>query len=390
MSRLALFGGRKVRTTPLPYGRHSIDDSDVAAVTEVLRSDWLTGGPKVAEFEQAFAAQVGARHAVAFSSGTAALHGAVRAAGLGPGDEAITTPLTFCATANALLYAGATPVFADVDPVHLSLDPDAVAARVGPRTRALLPVDYAGHPAALDAMLALAERHGLVVIEDASHAVGARLGDRRIGGIAHLTTFSFHAVKHLACGEGGMVTTASDEFAARLRRFRNHGLTSEARERSSGSQFGYDLVELGCNYRLTDLAAALGHSQLRRLDDNLARRRRLAARYDHAFAGTVQTLPAPPGTESAWHLYPVRFDAAWPRDEIVAALRAEGIGVNVHYAPVPSLRLYRERGYRSEDCPVAAAEAARLVSLPMFHGMTDADLDDVLTAVAKVRDHYGP
>lgn len=394
MATLALHGGTPVRRQMLPYGRHVLDESDIVAVTAVLRSDWLTGGPKVAEFEAAVATYVGARHAVAFSSGTAALHGAYVAVGLGAGDEAITTPITFCATANAMLHAGARPVFADVEVASLSLDPKAVEALVTPRTRAIVAVDYAGHPAQLAALRAIAKAHGLCLIEDAAHALGARVGERRVGSLADLTMFSFHAVKHLACGEGGIVTTDDAERAARMRRFRNHGLSSEARDRQTGARWAYDLVDLGHNYRLTDLAAALGLSQLARLDANLARRRALAGRYAEAFTGcrSLELLPEPAGTTSAWHIYPVRFDLAGlgvGRDELLSALRAEGIGVNVHYVPVPSLTLYRERGYRAEDCPRALAAAARLVTLPLFHGMTDADADDVIAAVRKVVAYYG-
>ncbi len=392
--KLALHGGTPVRQKMLPYGRHVLDASDIEAVTRVLRSDWLTGGPEVAAFEAELAEYVGAVHAVAFSSGTAALHGAYVAAGLGPGDEAITSPITFCATANALLHAGAVPVFADVDARTLSLDPAAVARRITPRTRALIPVDYAGHPAQLDALRDLARAHGLALIEDAAHALGARVGQRKVGSLADLTVFSFHAVKHVACGEGGMVTTDDDAMAVRLRRFRNHGLSSEARDRKDGARWAYDLLEAGCNYRLTDIAAALGRSQLARLPANLARRRGIAARYAEAFAGcaAITTLPAPAAATSAWHIYPVRFDLdalGADRDALIAALRAEGIGVNVHYVPVSGLTLYRERGYRVEDTPRAVAESARLVTLPLFHGMTDADADDVIAAVHKVVGWYG-
>jgi perosamine synthetase len=277
----------------------------------VLRSDWLTTGPKVAEFEQAFAAAVGEAHAVAFSSGTAALHGAMFAAGLGPGDEAITTPLTFCATANAVLYQGATPVFADVSADTLNLDPQAAAARIGPNTRALVPVDFAGHPADLEQLLALADRHGLTVIEDASHALGATLRGRSIGSIAHMTTFSFHPVKHLTTTEGGMVTTADADLAAKLRAFRNHGIDSDARARQDRHEWRYEMTALGYNYRLSDVACALGLSQLPRLAANVARRRTIAAEYQRAFTGTpgVTTPAVRPGVEAAWHLYPLRISA---------------------------------------------------------------------------------
>src|SRR5271154_3329732 len=280
---LAVEGGTPVRETMLPYGRQSISEDDVQAVVDVLRSDWLTTGPKVAEFEEAMATWVGAKYAVSFSSGTAALHAAAFASGLQPGDEAITSPLTFAATANCVLYQGATPVFADVVEDTLNLDPGLAAARITSRTKAILPVDYAGHPADLDSILQLAERHGLIVIEDACHALGAKYRGRRVGSVAHMTVFSFHAVKHVTTGEGGMVTTDNPLFAETLRRFRNHGISSSARQRQSTGQWHYEMVLLGFNYHLTDIACALGLGQIKKLEANLARRRQIAARYDAEF-----------------------------------------------------------------------------------------------------------
>ena len=379
-----------MRKTLLPYGRQSIGEDDIQAVVDVLRSDWLTTGPKVAEFEESFAAWVGAKHAVSFSSGTAALHGAAFAAGLKPGDEAITTPMTFAATANCVLYQGATPVFADVSTDTLNLDPEQVAARITARTRAVLPVDYAGHPAEMDAILELAARHGLIVIEDASHALGAEYRQRRTGGIAHMTVFSFHPVKHLATGEGGMVTTDRADCAEALRRFRNHGISSEARQRQTAGQWHYEMVLLGFNYRLTDMACALGLSQLKKLKANLMRRREIAERYSTVFAGLAGvTLPAVRAdVNPAWHLYPIRLNLeklTADRAQVFRALRAENIGVNVHYIPVHRHPYYRDRfGYRGGEYPIAEDAYERLISLPMFHGMSDQDVEDVVTAVKKI------
>ena len=379
-----------MRKTLLPYGRQSIGEDDIQAVVDVLRSDWLTTGPKVAEFEESFAAWVGAKHAVSFSSGTAALHGAAFAAGLKPGDEAITTPMTFAATANCVLYQGATPVFADVSTDTLNLDPEQVAARITARTRAVLPVDYAGHPAEMDAILELAARHGLIVIEDASHALGAEYRQRRTGGIAHMTVFSFHPVKHLATGEGGMVTTDRADCAEALRRFRNHGISSEARQRQTAGQWHYEMVLLGFNYRLTDMACALGLSQLKKLKANLMRRREIAERYSTVFAGLAGvTLPAVRAdVNPAWHLYPIRLNLeklTADRAQVFRALRAENIGVNVHYIPVHRHPYYRDRfGYRGGEYPIAEDAYERLISLPMFHGMSDQDVEDVITAVKKI------
>jgi perosamine synthetase len=391
---LAIDGGNPVRKTLLPYGRQSISEDDIQAVVDVLRSDWLTTGPKVDEFEEAIASRVGAKYGVSFSSGTAALHGAAFAAGLKPGDEAITSPLTFAATANCALYQGARPVFADVSCDTLNLDPERVAERLSPHTRAILPVDYAGHPADLDPILALADRHGYIVIEDACHALGADYRGRRTGTVAHMSVFSFHPVKHLATGEGGMVTTNRADLAESLRRFRNHGISTDARQRHAAGQWYYEMVLLGYNYRLTDIACALGLSQLKNLDANLTRRRAIAARYNTAFHEVPGIIPPSVRADvnPAWHLYPIRIDATKltaDRAQIFRALRAENIGVNVHYVPVHMHPYYRGQfGYRGGEYPVAEAAYEQLVSLPMFHGMTDQDVEDVIGAVGKVHEHY--
>jgi perosamine synthetase len=387
---LAIHGDSPVRETLLPYGRQSLDEDDIQAVVQVLRSDWLTTGPKVGEFEKRFAAWVGSKHAVSFSSGTAALHAAAFAAGLNSGDEAITTPMTFCATANCVLYQGARPVFADVCEDTLNIDPEQVASKLTPKTRAILPVDYAGHPADLESILQIAQQHGLVVIEDACHALGAEYRERRVGSIAHMTVFSFHPVKHLTTGEGGMVTTGRSDLADTVRRFRNHGIKSDARQRQTAGQWQYEMVLLGYNYRLTDIACALGISQLQKLEENLARRRQIAARYSAAFRrlpGIVIPVVRPDVTP-AWHLYPIRLDPnrlSADRGRVFQALRAENIGVNVHYIPVHQHPYYRERfGYRGGEYPVAENAYERLISLPMFHGMSDEDVNDVIGAVQKV------
>jgi perosamine synthetase len=391
---LAIHGGSPVRETLLPYARQSIDETDIQAVVETLRSDWLTTGPKVAEFEEAMAAWVGAKYAVSFSSGTAALHAAAFTSGLQPGDQAITSPLTFAATANCVLYQGATPVFADVLEGTLTLDPELVAARITAQTKAILPVDYAGHPADLDSFLRLADRHGLIVIEDACHALGAEYRGRRVGSVAHMTVFSFHPVKHLTTGEGGMVTTDSPVFAETLRRFRNHGINIDARQRQRAGRWHYEMVLLGFNYRLTDIGCTLGLQQMKKLEENLARRRQIAARYSAEFrfmAGVV-----PPQTredvDPAWHLYPIRLDLTRlnvDRGRVFQALRAENIGVNVHYIPVHHHPYYRDRfGYEGGEFPVAEAAYECLISLPMFHSMTDGDVDDVVRALDKVLAHF--
>jgi len=391
---LALHGGTPVRGELLPYGRQSIDEDDIAAVVETLRSDWLTTGPKVNEFEEAFGAWVGARYAVSFSSGTAALHGTAFAAGIGTGDEVITSPLTFAATANCILYQGGTPVFADVQEDTLNIDPEWVAKRITARTKALMPVDYAGHPADLDELHQIADRHGLTVIEDACHALGAEHRGRHVGSISHMTVFSFHPVKHLTTGEGGMVTTDNPHFAETLRKFRNHGISSEARERQAQGQWHYEMVLLGFNYRLTDIACALGLRQLSKLESNLARRREIAKRYSDEMRGFSEILLPFVRDEvlPAWHLYPVRLDLdslSASRGEVFQALRAENIGVNVHYIPVHLHPYYRGRfGYQCGDFPVAESAYERLISLPMFHGMCDEDVRSVIGSVEKVIGFY--
>lgn len=391
---LAINGGRPVRSTLLPYGHQMIDDEDIAAVVAVLKSDWITTGPKVAEFEEALAAFVGAKYAVSFSSGTAALHGAAYAAGLKPGDEAITTPMTFCASANCVIYQGATPVFADVSSDTLNINPEEVAAHINKRTKAIIPVDYAGHPADLDPIREMADEEKLVVIEDACHALGAIYKGRSVGSICDMTVFSFHPVKHITSGEGGMVTTDDEVLADRLRRFRNHGIEGDARQRQAKGQWYYEMEDLGYNYRLTDIACALGLSQMKKLEENLSRRREIADLYNTALRDVPGIiLPAvKKDVKPAWHLYPIRFDSAYlhaGRAEIFAALRAENIGVNVHYIPVHTHPYYRRRfGYKGGEFPVAEAAYETLISLPMYHAMIDEDAEDVIEAVEKTFDCY--
>ncbi|PYO54988.1 MAG: UDP-4-amino-4,6-dideoxy-N-acetyl-beta-L-altrosamine transaminase [Candidatus Rokuibacteriota bacterium] len=390
---LALHGGRPARPALLPYGWQAIDEDDVQAALAVLRGGRLTTGPRVAEFERAVAAAVGATHAIAVSSGTAALHAAVFAAGIGPGDEVIVPALTFAASANAVLYQGGIPVFADVRGDTLNVDPADVAARLTGRTRAIVAVDYAGQPADLDALGALARDRGLALIEDAAHALGAEYRGRRVGALADLTAFSFHPVKHITTGEGGLVTTASRELAARLRRFRNHGLETEYGERHERGDEYSPMVELGYNYRLTDLQCALGLSQLVRLEQFLKRRAELAQRYRTELAGQPGLLlPAvAPDVRHAWHIFPVLLQPERLRADrrtVLAALRAENIGVAVHYVPVYWHPYYQARGYRRGLCPRAEWAFERLLTLPLFPAMTDEDADDVLAAVRKVLGHY--
>jgi perosamine synthetase len=387
---LAMHGGTPVRSTSLPYGHQSIEEEDIDAVVEVLRSDWITTGPKVEEFEGAFADFVGAREAVAVSNGTAALHVAMYALGIGPGDEVIVPAMTFAASANCVVFQGATPVFADVDPETLLLDPVQAEIKISRRTKAIISVDYAGQPCDYDALRSIASQYGLALVDDACHAIGGSYRGRAVGSLADLSTFSFHPVKHLTTGEGGMVTTDNSEFAQRMRRFRNHGITTDHHQREHLGSWAYEMVDLGYNYRLSDIQCALGASQLRRVRQRVARRREIARCYGNAFAELTGLIPlgAAPGVSHAYHLYIVQLNLerlSCDRRKIFAALRAEGIGVNVHYMPVHLHPFYRERFHtRPGLCPVAEAAYQRILSLPIFPAMTQEDINDVIKAVKKV------
>jgi perosamine synthetase len=369
----------------LPYGRQVIDAADIEAVVQVLRSDWLTTGPRVEAFEQAVAHYVDAPYAVAVSSGTAALHAAMYAIGVGPGDEVIVPAMTFAATANSVIYQGGTPVFADVEPQTLLLDPREVTAKLTPRTKAIVAVDYAGQPCDYEALRAMAEKHGVLLIADACHALGASDQGKPVGSLADLTVFSFHPVKHLTTGEGGMVVTAHAELASRMRRFRNHGMTSDHRQRDQIGTWYYEMTDLGYNYRLTDFQCALGLSQLQKLACWLARRRAIAGLYDASLAGRIdiQYLKRRDGIEHAYHLYVVRCGQGVNRRVVYEKMRAAGIGVNVHYIPVHLHPYYRRHlGTGAGLCRVAEKAYDEILSLPIHAGMADLDVDRVLQALA--------
>ena len=393
---IAIFEKTNNRDTPpvrqeiLPYGRQWLDEEDVAAVMAVLCSDWLTTGPKVAEFERAFAGFVGTREAVAVSSGTAALHAAMHALAIGPGDEVIVPAITFAASANCVVYQGATPIFTDVDPATLLIDPNQVKAKINRCTKAIIAVDYAGQPCDYDTLQGIANHFRLSIVADACHALGGSYEGRPVGSLATLNTFSLHPVKHITTGEGGMITTNDIELAKRMRSFRNHGITSDHHQRETQNPWFYEMTELGYNYRLTDFQSALGLSQLRKLPEWVARRQQIARRYDEAFADipAVEPLGVRPNVSHAYHLYVIRLDLEHletSRALVFEALRAEGIGVNVHYIPVHLHPFYRARfGTGPGMCPVAEAAYERIISLPIFPRMTDDDVRDVITAVRKV------
>lgn len=393
-SRLAIDGGRPVRDRLLPYSRQSVDDADVRAVVEALGSEWLTTGPTVGKFERAFALFTGAAEAVALSSGTAALHAAMHALDIGPGDEVIVPAMTFVASANGVVYRGATPVFADVLPTTLLIDPADVARRISPRTRAIIAVDYAGQPCDYDALRALAARHGLALVADACHSLGGAYKGQPVGQAADMNIFSLHPVKAMTTAEGGVVTTENKEWASSLRRFRNHGVGSDHFERERRGSWLYEMIELGYNYRLSDLQAALGLSQLGKLAGWVERRRALARHYNRAFVHLpgVRPLPVSPDAAHAYHLYVIRLDRAGlhaDRARVFAALRAENIGVNVHYLPVHLHPYYRAAFATREGlCPNAEAAYEEILSLPLFPAMSDGDVADVIEAVWKVIGAY--
>lgn len=360
----------------IPYGRQSIDDDDIQAVTDVLRSDWLTTGPAVERFEADLCAYTGARYGVAMSSGTATLHAAMFALNIGPGDEVIVTPMTFVASANCILYQGGTPVFADVDPDTLLLDPAAVEASITPRTKAIIAVDYAGQPCDWDALSAITDRHHLALVADGCHALGARYKGRAVGTLADITVFSFHPVKHITTGEGGMAVTDDERLATRMRHFRGHGITTTAAEREKMGGWYYEMVDLGYNYRITDIQCALGSSQLKKLDGWIVKRNALAQWYDAAFASTdIKPLIHRSGLVHGYHLYIVRVDR---RDERFKTLRDAGIGVNVHYMPVYLHPYYQGLGYSAGLCPVAEEAYEKIMTLPLWVGMDQGDLERVV------------
>jgi perosamine synthetase len=369
------------RSTPLPYGRQWVDDDDIAAVVDVLRSDWLTTGPGVAEFEQALAAVAGAAEAVAVSSGTAALHLAMAGLGIGPGDEVIVPALTFAASANCIVYCGGMPVFADVDPATLLLDAEDVARRITARTRAIVAVDYAGQPCDYDLLRTVARDHGLALVADACHSLGGSLGGRPVGSLADVSCFSFHPVKHITTGEGGAITTDDPDLARRMRSLRNHGIATDHRERAEAGAWFYEMTELGFNYRLSDIQCALGRSQLRKLPGWMERRRQLAGLYDGAFSeiAGVEPLATRSGLGHARHLYVVRVDG---RDHVFRTLRELGVGANVHYVPVHLHPFYRDRfGTGPGLCPVAESAYEQILSLPLYPQLGDGDAAFVVEAV---------
>ena len=374
----------------IPYGRHLIDDDDCASVLEALRSDWLTTGERVDRFEQAVSKVAGSRYGVAVSSGTAALHTAMFGAGIQEGDEVILPPMTFVATANAIVFQGGKPVFCDVQNDSLLIDPKSVEQRITDRTKAIVAVDYAGQPCDYEELQSICARHNLVLISDACHSLGADYKEKPVGSLADLTVFSFHAVKLITTAEGGMIVTHNCEISERMRRFRNHGISADLHRRKQQETWFYEAQDLGFNYRLSDIQCALGLSQLKKLRLWIKRRQAIAAHYDSAFAGhqALSPLSLHSDRSHAHHLYVIKIDPEITpprRFAFFKALRALGIGVNVHYIPVHLHPYYRQKYETSPGlCPVAERAYEHILTLPMHPGMNAEDVSFIISAVLDV------
>lgn len=394
MEELAINGGKPVRDKFLPYGHQWIDDKDIESVIEVLKSDWITQGPKIKEFEEAVAEFVGTKYAVALSSGTSALHAACFVAGITLGDEVITTPITFTASSNCILYLGGKPVFSDIKKDTYNIDTEEIKKKITNKTKAIIPVDFAGQPADLDEIHEIAKEHNLIVVEDASHALGAEYKGKKVGSLSDLTVFSFHPVKHITTGEGGIVTTNNKGFHEKILMFRTHGITkSKAKLIRNEGPWYYEMQELGYNYRITDFQCALGLSQLKKIDKFIKRRREIVKRYDEAFKN-IEEIILPyekPEVKSAWHIYVIRLKLdklKTTRKEIFEALRAENIGVHVHYIPVYYHPYCQKLGYQKGLCPKAERYYEEAITLPLFPKMNNRDVEDVANAVKKVVGYY--
>ena len=391
----AICGGTPVRTTPLSYGRQFIDDQDIQAVTDTLKSDYLTCGPRVTQLEEKLCAVTGAKYCVAVSNGTAALHIAALAAGIGPGDEVITTPITFAASANCVLYCGARPVFADINPATYNIDPASIRACISPRTKAVVAVDFTGQAVELDEIRAICREYHLTLIEDAAHSIGTLYKGQPIGSLADMTTFSFHPVKTVTAGEGGAVTTNSKELYDKLVLLHAHGITRDRDQMAHPTDDPWynEQVGYGFNYRLTEIQAALLLSQLNKLEQFSRRRKEIVARYDAAFSRIpqLQIQREIPQSDTTRHLYIRRLRCDMlrcSRREFFDALGAEGIHSQVHYLPVYWHSHYESLGYEKGLCPQAERYYQEVMSLPLYYSLTNQDVNDVIYIVEKLIDYY--
>lgn len=396
MEKPAICGGRPVRDTKIYYGHQYIDDKDIQAVVSVLKSDYLTCGPKIAELEKKLCDITGAEYAVVCSNGTAALHIACMAAGVGHGDEVITTPITFAASANCALYCGAVPVFADINERTYNIDPVSVKALVKERTKAVVAVDFTGQSVEEDELLAICKENNLVLIEDGAHVIGTRYKGRANGSIADMTTFSFHPVKTVTGGEGGAVLTNNKDYYKKLLLYRAHGITRDAglMEHEPDGAWYYEQIDLGFNYRMTDMQAALLISQLDKLPAFSRRRKEIVEKYNEAFAGLPQVVVQEeiPESDTTRHLYILRLAPerlSISRRQFFDALDAENICCNVHYIPTYYFPYYEKLGYKKGLCPKAEKLYEEMISLPLYYGMTDQDVEDVIRGVEKIAGYYG-
>ncbi|MFJ7735963.1 UDP-4-amino-4,6-dideoxy-N-acetyl-beta-L-altrosamine transaminase [Lysinibacillus sp. NPDC097287] len=367
----------------ISYGCQNLDEEDIQAVIETLRSPFLTQGPKIAEFEQVVANYVGAKYAVAFCNGTAALHGACYAAGIGEGDEVITSPITFAASANCVRYQGGTVVFADIDPVTYNISPTEIEKKFTSKTKAIISVDFTGQPVDIDAIMKIARKNNLVVIEDGAHSLGAEYKGHKVGSQADMTMFSFHPVKPVTTAEGGIIVTNNKDYYKKLLQFRSHGIEATDYAAEQGGWY-YEMVDLGYNYRMTDMQAALGVSQLKKIDDFIARRRKIAKIYDESFAEVsgIKTPAQLSETASGWHLYIVQLEGV-DRKKVFEAMREANIGVHVHYIPVYWHSYYEELGYEKGLCPVAEAWYEKALTLPLHPGLTDEQVSYIVETLLK-------
>lgn len=395
MKKLAIHGGEPAFSKKIGYGRQYIDEADIQSVVKVLKSDFLTCGPEIEKTEEKLCRLTGAKYAVLVSNGTAALHCACFAAGIKPGDEVITTPITFAASANCALYCGARPVFADINPETYNIDPASVEQSITSKTRAVVAVDFTGQAAELNKLREICADHGLILIEDAAHSLGTKYNGQPVGSIADLTTFSFHPVKTCTAGEGGAIMTNNPEFHSRLSLFRAHGITraQELMTKQTEGGWYYQQLLLGYNYRITDLQAALLSSQLDKLNVFAARRKELVKRYDEALSQIPEIIIQKeiPESDTVRHLYIIQLNLEMltcSRKEVYDALQAENIGVNVHYIPVYSFPYYQELGYKSGMCPNAERLYKRIVSIPLYYGLTDAEQDKIIFTLKEILAYY--
>ncbi|MBO6205650.1 MAG: UDP-4-amino-4,6-dideoxy-N-acetyl-beta-L-altrosamine transaminase [Lachnospiraceae bacterium] len=396
MERLAIKGGYPVRGGKIYYGRQWIDDIDVEAVVETLRSDFITCGPKVDEMERSLEDFMGAKYAVAVSNGTAALHCACIAAGIGEGDEVITTPLTFAASANCVIYCGGKPVFADVNPETYNIDPRSVEERITDRTKAVIAVDFTGQAVEFDAIRKICDEHNLVLIEDAAHSLGTKYKGKQVGSLADMTTFSFHPVKTITGGEGGAITTNDETLYKRLVLAHSHGITRDKdlmEEPEHEGPWCYEQISLGYNYRITDFQAALIVSQMKKLDMFVARRKAIVTKYNDAFKNIPEIIIQKdiPDSDTCRHLYIIRLDLdrlTCTRREFFDAMSAENIQCQIHYVPVYWFPFYQRLGYEKGLCPIAEEVYKGIMSIPLYPKMTDQDVEDVIHAIKKIVDNY--